>query len=71
LDQFNSYDYWVGKAMLLLGDAFLKDGDEFNAKATWNSVVENFEIEEISKEAKEKLALLKNKKSRVSNLIDE
>lgn len=71
LDQFNSYDYWVGKAMLLLGDAFLKGGDEFNAKATWNSVVENFEIEEISKEAKDKLALLKNKKSRVNNLIDE
>jgi hypothetical protein len=57
--------------MLLLGDAFLKAGDEFNAKATWNSVVENFEIDEISKEAKEKLAMLKNKKSRVKNLMDE
>lgn len=71
LDQFNSYDYWVGKAMLLLGDAFLKKGDEFNAKATWNSVVENFEITEIVMEAKEKLAKLKNKSIRVGNLIDD
>lgn len=71
LDEFNSYDYWVGKAMLLLGDAFLKKGDEFNAKATWNSVVENFEIAEIVMEAKEKLAKLKNKKVKVGNLLDE
>ncbi|MBL7813184.1 MAG: tetratricopeptide repeat protein [Bacteroidetes bacterium] len=70
LDQFNSYDFWVGKAMLLLGDAFLKGGDEFSAKATWNSVVENFSIPEIANEAKEKLAKLKNKKA-TNNIIDE
>lgn len=62
LDQFNSYDYWVGKSMLLLGDAFLKENDEFNAKATWDSVVENFAIPEIVSEAKEKLAKLKSRK---------
>ncbi len=64
LDQFNSYDYWVGKAMLLLGDAFLKTKDEFNAKATWNSVAENFEISELVAEAREKLARLRDKKRR-------
>jgi len=64
LDQFNSYDFWVGKSMLLLGDAFLKTKDEFNAKATWNSVAENFEIQELVTEALEKLARLRDKKSR-------
>jgi TolA-binding protein len=64
LDQFNSYDYWVGKAMLLLGDAFLATQDEFNAKATWNSVAENFEIAELVNEAREKLARLREKKTR-------
>jgi len=67
LDQFNSYDYWVGKAMLLLGDAFLKTKDEFNAKATWNSVEENFEISELVTEAREKLARLRDKKSRLGD----
>jgi hypothetical protein len=71
LDQFNAYDWWVGKAMLLLGDAYLSKDDEFNAKATWNSVVENFgAIPEIANEAKEKLAKLKNKKVQ-DNIIEE
>lgn len=70
MDKFNSYDFWLGKSMLLLGDAFLKKGDDFSAKATWNSVVENFEIPEIVNEAKEKLAALKNKKSG-NNLIED
>lgn len=63
LDQFNAYDWWVGKSMILLGDAYLAKNDEFNAKATWNSVIDNFgAIPEIAGEAKEKLAKLKNKK---------
>jgi tetratricopeptide (TPR) repeat protein len=71
LDQFNAYDWWVGKAMILLGDAYLSKDDEFNAKATWNSVVENFgAIPEIANEAKEKLAKLKNKKVQ-NNIIEE
>lgn len=63
LDQFGGYDWWVGKSMNLLGDAYLAKGDEFNAKATWNSVIDNFaKIPEISGEAREKLAKLKNRK---------
>ena len=71
LDQFNLYDYWLGKDMLLLGDVFIAQGNELDAKATWNSIVENFEIPEIVKEAKQRLEDLKNKKPRVKNLIDE
>jgi tetratricopeptide (TPR) repeat protein len=67
LDQFNSYDFWVGKSMLLLGDAFLKTKDEFNAKATWNSVAENFEIPELVAEAREKLARLRDRKSKTGD----
>jgi tetratricopeptide (TPR) repeat protein len=67
LDQFNSYDYWVGKSMLLLGDAFLKTNDEFNAKATWNSVAENFEIQELVAEAREKLARLRDRKTKLGD----
>ena len=72
LDQFNAYDYWLGKDMLLLGDVFLKQGNELDAKATWNSVVENFkDIPEIQQEAKKKLEELKQKKAGKNNLIDE
>jgi TolA-binding protein len=55
LDEFNGYDLWVGRSLILLGDAFKKEGDLFNAKATWNGVIENFDVAELKKEAKAKL----------------
>ena len=70
MDQYSSYDFWVGKAMLLLGDAFLSKGDEVSAKSTWNSVIDNFDTPEIVNEAKEKLAKLKNK-IKTNNIIEE
>lgn len=60
LDEFNGYDLWVGKALLLLGDAFKKEGDILNAKATWNGVVENFDMPELIAEAKLKLKSLES-----------
>lgn len=55
LDQFNGYDLWVGKGLLLLGDAFAKEKDVFNAKVTWNTIVENFSDAKLVAEAKSKI----------------
>ena len=38
-----SYDYWIAKAIILLGDNFLALGDYFNAKHSLQSVVDNYE----------------------------
>ncbi len=50
-----SYDYWVAKAYILLGDVFLKEKDYFNAKATYKSVADNATIAELKKLAQDKL----------------
>ena len=50
-----SYDYWVAKAYILLGDIYLKEKDYFNAKATYKSVADNATIPELKKEAQDKL----------------
>ena len=50
-----SYDYWVAKAYILLGDIYLKEKDYFNAKATYKSVADNAVIPELKKEAQTKL----------------
>ena len=50
-----SYDYWVAKAYILLGDVYLKEKDYFNAKATYKSVADNATIPELKKEAQDKL----------------
>jgi len=50
-----SYDYWVAKAYILLGDIYLKEKDYFNAKATYKSVADNATIPDLKKEAQDKL----------------
>lgn len=69
IDNFRAYDYWLGKALNVLGDSYLDNNDENNAKSTWNDVIENFPKEkEVVEEAKVKLAALKARKPRVNNL---
>ncbi len=50
-----SYDFWVAKAYILLGDIFMQQKDYFNAKATYQSVAANATISEIKTEAQQKL----------------
>lgn len=50
-----SYEWWVTKSYLLLGDIYFAQKDYFNAKATYKSVSENSTIPELKNEASEKL----------------
>jgi TolA-binding protein len=42
-NQVPSYDYWVAKSFILLGDCYLAQKDTFQAKATYKSIYENYE----------------------------
>lgn len=55
INKSGSYDYWITKAYILLGDVYLKEKDYFNAKATLQSVVDNSKITELKNEADDKL----------------
>ena len=55
IKETGSYDYWVAKAYILLGDIYLKEKDYFNAKATYKSVADNAVIPELKQEAQTKL----------------
>lgn len=50
-----SYDLWVTKSYILLGDIFMQQKDYFNAKATYESVAKNAVIPELKQEAQQKL----------------
>ncbi|MEK0423293.1 MAG: hypothetical protein RLZ95_1203 [Bacteroidota bacterium] len=54
----SSYEYWVTKSYILLGDIYMAQKDNFNAIATYKSVAENANIEELKLEATNKLKLL-------------
>lgn len=55
---YASYEYWLGKAFILIADNYTATNELFQAKATLNSVIENSPNTEIVEEAKSKLATL-------------
>ncbi|PWU01089.1 MAG: hypothetical protein C5B52_07865, partial [Bacteroidetes bacterium] len=55
VNKSGSYDYWITKAYILLGDIFAAQKDYFNAKATLQSVVDNSKNTELKNEAQGKL----------------
>jgi TolA-binding protein len=61
INKSGSYDFWITKAYILLGDIYFKQKDYFNAKATFQSVVDNTVEPTLKAEAQ----------SRLSQTIDE
>ncbi len=57
INKSGSYDFWVTKAYILLGDVYFRQKDYFNAKATFQSVVDNSLNAELKAEAQNKLKL--------------
>ncbi|MBM3411997.1 MAG: tetratricopeptide repeat protein [Bacteroidetes bacterium] len=62
INRSGSYAFWVTKSYLLLGDIYTAQKDLFNAKATYQSVLENAVDPQLQKEAEEKLAQIENNK---------
>jgi tetratricopeptide (TPR) repeat protein len=55
INKSGSYDFWVTKSYILLGDIYFKLKDYFNAKATFQSIVDNSLNSELKGEAQTKL----------------
>jgi TolA-binding protein len=63
-----SYEYWVTKSYILLGDIYLKQKDLFNAEATFKSVVDNATIAELKAEAQQKLNAVLEEKNKTNKV---
>src|SRR5258706_5583666 len=55
---FAEYTDWVGKSYLLMADNYIAMGETFQAKGTLKSLVENFPLQGIKDQAREKLKKL-------------
>lgn len=44
--QVPSYDYWIAKGFILLGDNYLAQRDTFQAKETYKSIIQNYKKRE-------------------------
>lgn len=71
-NRFASYDYWVVKGFILLADNYRAMSNSFQAKATLESIIENYKGDQsLINEAKTKLDALQNdelKKSKIQTI---
>lgn len=68
INKSGSYDYWITKAYILLGDIYFRQKDYFNAKATFQSVMENTINPELKSEAQSKLIQATEEESKSSKV---
>lgn len=62
-NDFSSYQEWVGKAFLLLADNFVAQEDDFQAKATLQSLIEHFPDPAVKEEARQKLKAIEERQA--------
>ena len=58
IKQFSAYDYWVAKSFILLSDVYQKIDNSFQAKQTLQSIIDNYDGEDLKKIAQDKLKLI-------------
>ncbi len=68
VNKSGSYDWWVTKAYILLGDIYFKQKDYFNAKATFQSIVQNSLNAELKSEAQSKLDKVNEEEAKSSKV---
>ncbi len=57
-DNYSAYEQWTAKGFILLADIYVAQKDNFQAKATLQSVIENVDDESIKNTAREKLRII-------------
>jgi TolA-binding protein len=66
------YDYWIAKAIILMSDNFLAQGDLFNAKFSLQSIIDNYKGDQaIIDEAKLKMERIKEMEAEAMRKEDE
>ncbi len=58
VDQVPSFPYWIAKGFILLADNFIMGEDLYNARVTYQSVIDNADNAELVEIAREKLRIL-------------
>lgn len=59
VNQVPSYGYWVAKSLILLSDVYVKKDDNFQAKAVLNTILENYDGDDLKQVAQSKLDAIK------------
>jgi len=55
INKMSAYDYWLAKTFILLADNYLETDNEFQARHTLQSIIENYDGEDLTLVAQQKL----------------
>ncbi len=62
-NDYSYYDYWIAKGFILLADVYIAMDNTFQAKQTLQSIIENYEGQDLVEIAREKLKLINEKEN--------
>jgi TolA-binding protein len=68
---FSRYEQWLGRGFLLIADNFIAMDEDFQAKATLESIIENADNEEIIRAAGERLDAIKEKAAAAQSQVPD
>jgi TolA-binding protein len=69
INDYATQDYWIAKAFILLSDVYVKTENIFQAKQTLQSIIDNYEGEEMRNEAIEKLDIIVQQEKEKESLM--
>jgi tetratricopeptide (TPR) repeat protein len=67
-ENYSAYEYWVAKGYILLADIYLIEKDAFQAKATLQSIIENYEGADLKQIAIDKMKAIIESEDRTKKL---
>ncbi len=56
--KLSAYDYWLARILLLLADVYIETDNAFQATHTLNSIIDNYDGDDLRQEAREKLTFI-------------
>lgn len=67
ISQYAAHDYWVAKSFILLADVYIENDNNFQARQTLQSIIDNYDGPELVQEAQRKLSLIQPEKPAEEN----
>jgi tetratricopeptide (TPR) repeat protein len=64
-DNFSKYEFWVAKAFILLSDVYVVQKDYFQAKATLQSIIDEYSKDDLKIIAQSKLKVIEEEEARL------
>ena len=58
MNRLSAHDYWLARAFLLLADNYIEMGNTFQARHTLQSIIENYQGDDIRTEARQKISFV-------------